>query len=61
MAEETGKEVTVASVAVVSEGIMTTLLEPVRVTPEVMLMTAGADAVPEDVAITGLELDEEAP
>ena len=61
MADETRKEVPVASVAVVSEGIMMTLLEPVGVTPEVMVITAGADAVPEDVAITGLELDEEAP
>jgi len=61
MADETRKEVPVASVAVVSEGIMMTLLEPVGVTPEVMVMTAGADAVLEDVTTTGPALDEEAP
>lgn len=58
--EEMGKEVLVASVVVVSEGTTMTLPELVGVTPDVVMMTTGAEGVFEDVTTTGLSLEEEA-
>ncbi|KAF7575251.1 hypothetical protein PtrM4_068750 [Pyrenophora tritici-repentis] len=60
-ADETGIEALVASVAVLSEGTTTTLLEPVGMAPDDTVIMTGTDGVAEDVTITRLELNEEAP